>query len=53
MVFGVGLGGDAAFDVFEDPDPRVRAANLDEALGLISQLWTGGHAQLVIAAVSG
>jgi alkanesulfonate monooxygenase SsuD/methylene tetrahydromethanopterin reductase-like flavin-dependent oxidoreductase (luciferase family) len=46
VVFGVGLGGDAAFDVFgEDPDPRVRAAKLDEALGLISQLWTGGQVQ--------
>lgn len=43
VVFGVGLGGEAAFDSFgEDPDARVRAEKLDEALELICQFWTGG-----------
>ena len=42
VVFGVGLGSEAAFDSFgENPDPHIRATKLDEALELICRLWTG------------
>ncbi len=42
VIFGVGLGGESAFESFgEDPDPKVRAAKLDEGLELIVQFWTG------------
>jgi alkanesulfonate monooxygenase SsuD/methylene tetrahydromethanopterin reductase-like flavin-dependent oxidoreductase (luciferase family) len=43
VVFGAGLGGNerelAAFD--EESDERVRAAKLDEALGLLRRWWDG------------
>jgi probable F420-dependent oxidoreductase len=43
-VLGVGLGGDPNdFTHFgEDPDVGVRADKLDEALGVITALWSGG-----------
>ena len=42
-VLGVGLGGDEADYVRfgEDFDPKVRAEKLDEALGVITDLWSG------------
>ncbi|WP_037971480.1 LLM class flavin-dependent oxidoreductase [Streptomyces sp. NRRL WC-3742] len=43
LVFGAGLGSSAAeFQALgEDPDPRVRAEKLDEALQVLDGLWTG------------
>jgi alkanesulfonate monooxygenase SsuD/methylene tetrahydromethanopterin reductase-like flavin-dependent oxidoreductase (luciferase family) len=44
MVLGAGLGGDARRELTgfgEERDPRRRAALLDEALGLVTALWTG------------
>lgn len=43
LILGVGLGApDDEFARFgEDPDPRVRAAKLDEGLELLDRLWTG------------
>ncbi len=43
-VLGVGLGGDGRRELSafgEERDPRRRAALLDEALALVSALWTG------------
>jgi alkanesulfonate monooxygenase SsuD/methylene tetrahydromethanopterin reductase-like flavin-dependent oxidoreductase (luciferase family) len=42
--FGAGLGSlaEEEFAAFgEDPDPRVRAARLDEALDIVAGLWSG------------
>jgi alkanesulfonate monooxygenase SsuD/methylene tetrahydromethanopterin reductase-like flavin-dependent oxidoreductase (luciferase family) len=43
MVLGAGLGSfEAEWSAFgEDPDPRVRAARLDEALAIVARLMTG------------
>lgn len=43
ITLGVGLGGVAReFEAFgETADPKVRAAMLDEALGIVTQLWSG------------
>ena len=43
VVFGAGLGGsESEFGRFGEPtDPKVRAAMLDEGLGLLRQLWSG------------
>lgn len=44
LIFGAGLGNpaDAEFGVFgENPDARVRAAKLDEGLGIIAGMWSG------------
>jgi alkanesulfonate monooxygenase SsuD/methylene tetrahydromethanopterin reductase-like flavin-dependent oxidoreductase (luciferase family) len=44
LVFGAGLGtpADAEFAAFgEDPDARVRAERLDEALDVVCGLWSG------------
>jgi alkanesulfonate monooxygenase SsuD/methylene tetrahydromethanopterin reductase-like flavin-dependent oxidoreductase (luciferase family) len=44
LVLGVGLGslGEREFAAFgEDPDPRVRAARVDEGLAIITGLWSG------------
>jgi probable F420-dependent oxidoreductase len=43
VVFGAGLGGSASeFSRFGEPDdPKVRAAMLDEGLGLLRRLWSG------------
>lgn len=44
LVLGVGLGfpPDAEFELLgEDPDPRVRAAKLDEGLEILTRLWSG------------
>lgn len=44
LVFGAGLGslGEQEFEAFsEDPDPRVRAARLDEGLEVLAGLWSG------------
>ncbi|MFI6151606.1 LLM class flavin-dependent oxidoreductase [Kitasatospora sp. NPDC051170] len=43
LVFGAGLGSSPAeFEALgEDPDPRVRAEKLDEALQVLEGLWTG------------
>lgn len=44
MIFGAGLGApaDSEFaDFGEDPDPRVRAAKLDEGLAILRGLWSG------------
>lgn len=44
MAFGAGLGslGEEEFAAFgEDPDPRVRAARLDEGLEIVAGLWSG------------
>jgi alkanesulfonate monooxygenase SsuD/methylene tetrahydromethanopterin reductase-like flavin-dependent oxidoreductase (luciferase family) len=44
-VFGASLGslGQEEFAAFgEDPDPRVRAEKVDEALDVIAGLWSGG-----------
>jgi probable F420-dependent oxidoreductase len=43
VVFGAGLGGnDAEFARFGEPaDPKVRAAMLDEGLGILRRLWSG------------
>ncbi|MFJ2780849.1 LLM class flavin-dependent oxidoreductase [Kitasatospora sp. NPDC087315] len=43
LVFGAGLGSSAReFEALgEDPDPRVRADRLDEALQVLDGLWTG------------
>ncbi|MER7842379.1 LLM class flavin-dependent oxidoreductase [Kitasatospora sp. NPDC096077] len=43
LVFGAGLGSSAAeFEALgHDPDPRVRAEKLDEALHVLDGLWTG------------
>jgi alkanesulfonate monooxygenase SsuD/methylene tetrahydromethanopterin reductase-like flavin-dependent oxidoreductase (luciferase family) len=44
LVFGAGLGSqwEEEFAAFgEDPDPRVRAARLDEGLDIVSGLWSG------------
>jgi alkanesulfonate monooxygenase SsuD/methylene tetrahydromethanopterin reductase-like flavin-dependent oxidoreductase (luciferase family) len=43
LVCGVGLGSmPAEYAAFgEDPDPRARAARLDEALEVVTGLWTG------------
>ncbi|OIJ68487.1 hypothetical protein WN71_008505 [Streptomyces mangrovisoli] len=44
LIFGAGLGSSAAeFRALgHDPDPRVRAEKLDEALHVLDGLWTGG-----------
>ncbi len=44
LIFGAGLGTppDVEFEAFgEDPDARVRAARLDEALDVLCGLWSG------------
>ncbi|MGB8650153.1 MAG: LLM class flavin-dependent oxidoreductase [Mycobacteriales bacterium] len=44
VVLGVGIGGDGAGELTatgEELDDRVRGAMLDEALGLLTQAWTG------------
>jgi alkanesulfonate monooxygenase SsuD/methylene tetrahydromethanopterin reductase-like flavin-dependent oxidoreductase (luciferase family) len=43
LIVGVGLGsGRAEFDdLGEEPDPKVRAAMLDEGLDILSGLWSG------------
>lgn len=43
LVFGAGLGSSAAeFQALgHDPDPRVRAEKLDEALQVLDGLWAG------------
>jgi len=44
MVFGAGLGGDSRRELTafgEERDPRARAALLDEALDVVTDLWTG------------
>jgi probable F420-dependent oxidoreductase len=44
ICFGAGLGSlaEAEFEAFgEDPDPRVRAARLDEGLEVLTGLWSG------------
>ncbi|MFE3875781.1 LLM class flavin-dependent oxidoreductase [Kitasatospora sp. NPDC059146] len=43
LIFGAGLGSSAAeFQALgQDPDPRVRAEKLDEALHVLDGLWTG------------
>jgi alkanesulfonate monooxygenase SsuD/methylene tetrahydromethanopterin reductase-like flavin-dependent oxidoreductase (luciferase family) len=44
LILGVGLGfpPEAEFEAFgEETDPRVRAEKLDEALAIITGLWTG------------
>jgi alkanesulfonate monooxygenase SsuD/methylene tetrahydromethanopterin reductase-like flavin-dependent oxidoreductase (luciferase family) len=44
MVFGVGLGGDGWRELSgfgEERDPRARAALLDEALEVVTALWSG------------
>ena len=43
VIFGAGLGGNSAeFGKFGEPtDPRIRAAMLDEGLGLLRRLWSG------------
>ena len=44
LVFGAGLGSapEQEFAAFgEDPDPRVRAAKLDEGLEVVTGLWSG------------
>ena len=44
IAFGAGLGslGEEEFAAFgEDPDPRARAARLDEALAILAGLWSG------------
>jgi alkanesulfonate monooxygenase SsuD/methylene tetrahydromethanopterin reductase-like flavin-dependent oxidoreductase (luciferase family) len=43
LMFGAGLGSlDDEFSLFgEDSDPRVRADKLDEALEIVTGLWTG------------
>lgn len=44
LVLGVGSGGTDRSDfaaLGEDPDPRVRAEKLDEALEIVTGLWTG------------
>ncbi len=44
LVFGAGLGslGEQEFEAFgEDPDPRLRAARLDEGLEVLAGLWSG------------
>jgi len=44
LVFGAGLGSEweREFEAFgEDPDPRVRAAKLDEGLDIVTGLWSG------------
>ncbi len=44
LTVGVGLGGPPGLefgDFGEDPDPRVRAAKLDEGLDVLQGLWTG------------
>ncbi|MFJ4095266.1 LLM class flavin-dependent oxidoreductase [Kitasatospora sp. NPDC089913] len=43
LIFGAGLGSSAAeFEALgQDPDPRVRAEKLDEALDVLDGLWTG------------
>ena len=43
LILGVGIGdGGAGFDVFGEPgDARTRAERLDEALEIITQLWSG------------
>jgi alkanesulfonate monooxygenase SsuD/methylene tetrahydromethanopterin reductase-like flavin-dependent oxidoreductase (luciferase family) len=43
VVFGAGLGGSPSeFGKFGEPtDPKVRAAKLDEGLGLLRRLWSG------------
>jgi alkanesulfonate monooxygenase SsuD/methylene tetrahydromethanopterin reductase-like flavin-dependent oxidoreductase (luciferase family) len=44
MVFGAGLGGDGRGELTgfgEERDPRARARLLDEALELVTALWTG------------
>lgn len=49
VILGVGLGGDNSreFSAFgEETDPRTRGAQLDEALGVLTKLWSGevvGH----------
>lgn len=41
VTLGVGLGGDTEFEWWgEDPDDKVRAAKLDEALAIVTGLWT-------------
>ncbi len=45
LIFGAGLGssGEREFAPFgEDPDPRHRAALLDEGLELLTRFWAGG-----------
>lgn len=44
LTLGIGLGGPPGLefgDFGEDPDPRVRAAKLDEGLAVLQGLWTG------------
>ena len=44
LVFGAGLGSlaEEEFAAFgEEPDPRVRAAKLDEGLEIVAGLWSG------------
>lgn len=43
LIFGVGIGdGPSSFDAFgEQSDARVRAEKLDEALEIMTRLWTG------------
>jgi alkanesulfonate monooxygenase SsuD/methylene tetrahydromethanopterin reductase-like flavin-dependent oxidoreductase (luciferase family) len=45
VVFGAGLGGvDSEFGRFGEPtDAKVRAAKLDEGLGVLRELWSGGE----------
>ena len=45
VVFGAGLGGaESEFGKFGEPtDAKVRAAMLDEGLGVLRELWSGGE----------
>jgi len=49
VLLGVGLGTppDVEFEALgDDPDPRVRGERLDEALEIITALWSGQHVDL-------
>lgn len=46
LILGVGLGGlpHEEFEVFGEPsDPKVHGEMLDEALTIMTGLWTGNH----------
>lgn len=47
LIVGVGLGASPSEfdDLGEEPDPKVRAALLDESLDILSGLWSGGPFQ--------